>query len=885
MVRKVKVLFAFNNEGQVNSLVDFYKKTYGEKLEVTKVYFFRSLIDTLRKNKNFDRIVIHEELEPFGSKNQDAIDKYLFNNLDKASDEAGKADIILVCTERRQYSDKFVKNLFNIGIYNFLTGQDRTFGKVSELINKPRTKKEAKTIIDVDVEENPYEANEKVDELELRNIIKYYEQNVNNREKIVAGFESLYEQYSFEKLKQIVPFLPIKSREILEQSSQKYIALMSYKPPKAGKGEKIKIVEVPVYIPQENVKNPIEPPVYKPEPIVEEKPKVTEQPKITEEKPKVVEQPTIKYVPPVIEEKVELPKPKPEIKEPEYTVKYVDELPKEKPKVERVEPQIKKFDEDFKVEKHEESKTTSGESEKKVQKFEEKINVKDKKEEAPIEKPKIDLAEPKPKEISIEEIEENKLGEETEKKPKIEKVEPVVEAPVIEKPKIEKIEPVVEPPVVEKPKVEKVEPPVIEKPKVEKIEPVVAPPVVEKPKVEKIEPVVAPPVVEKPKVEKIEPVVAPPVVEKPKVEKIEPVVAPPVIEKPKVEKVEPVVAPPVVEKPKVEEPQIIKPTVLPKVEQEPKQTAYSQPTKYQPPRPMPEEPRIQTVTQVIEKEVIKEIYDTPRDYKKAVCFIGAHKTGTTFIINAVANVLAGKGIKVAILDLTNNKDSYLIYTNRDLDQKDVASNSLNNLSIGQNRPFKLGNLSIYTGIPRINNKQLDVYKAIEIAKRENSVILIDCDFTTKKDVPDVFRYAQSIYVVQDMDALNVLPITMFLKELKNADVDPTKISVIVNKYMKSSIKIDDIVGPLAYYTSPDFSVMEEGLLPKNVKKFIVPFDEQNYLRYVENISSGKMNFSGFSEDFKQAISIIIQDIFPIGTRPTSRATEESGFIKGIFKKR
>ena len=119
----MKVLFAFNSEESVNQLVEFYKKTYGEKLEATKVYFFRSLIDTLRKNKNFDRIVIHEELEPFGSKNQDAIDKYLFNNFDKASDEANGADIIVVCTERRQPNDKFVKNLFNLGIYNILTGQ------------------------------------------------------------------------------------------------------------------------------------------------------------------------------------------------------------------------------------------------------------------------------------------------------------------------------------------------------------------------------------------------------------------------------------------------------------------------------------------------------------------------------------------------------------------------------------------------------------------------------------------------------------------------------------------------------------------------------------------------------------------------------------------
>ena len=45
---------------------------------------------------------------------------------------------------------------------------------------------------------------------------------------------------------------------------------MSYKPTKSGKGDKIKIVEVPVYIPQESIKKPDEPPIYKPEKVVPE---------------------------------------------------------------------------------------------------------------------------------------------------------------------------------------------------------------------------------------------------------------------------------------------------------------------------------------------------------------------------------------------------------------------------------------------------------------------------------------------------------------------------------------------------------------------------------------------------------------------------------------
>ena len=41
----------------------------------------------------------------------------------------------------------------------------------------------------------------------------------------------------------------------------------------------------------------------------------------------------------------------------------------------------------------------------------------------------------------------------------------------------------------------------------------------------------------------------------------------------------------------------------------------------------------------------------------------------------------------------------------------------------------------------------------------------------------------------------------------------------------------------------------------------------------------------FSEEFKQAITILIQDIFPIGSRPTSRVAEDTGFLKGILRKR
>ena len=49
-----------------------------------------------------------------------------------------------------------------------------------------------------------------------------------------------------------------------------------------------------------------------------------------------------------------------------------------------------------------------------------------------------------------------------------------------------------------------------------------------------------------------------------------------------------------------------------------------------------------------------------------------------------------------------------------------------------------------------------------------------------------------------------------------------------------------------------------------------------------------VNYYFLSEDeFKQAISIIVQDVFPIGggKSPHKPASEENSFFKGLFKKR
>ena len=49
--------------------------------------------------------------------------------------------------------------------------------------------------------------------------------------------------------------------------------------------------------------------------------------------------------------------------------------------------------------------------------------------------------------------------------------------------------------------------------------------------------------------------------------------------------------------------------------------------------------------------------------RKVIAFVGTSKNGTSFIINNVAKILAENGIDTAILDVTQNRNSYYIFNN------------------------------------------------------------------------------------------------------------------------------------------------------------------------------------------------------------------------------
>ena len=105
------------------------------------------------------------------------------------------------------------------------------------------------------------------------------------------------------------------------------------------------------------------------------------------------------------------------------------------------------------------------------------------------------------------------------------------------------------------------------------------------------------------------------------------------------------------------------------------------------------------ITSVMEKEVVKSVYEVPKDYKKVVCMIGAPKTGTTFCINALAHMMYKNDVKTAIVDMTKKRDSYILYTYDNEGKRAIAAESLKYASNGMNEPLVYGKLSIYTSMP------------------------------------------------------------------------------------------------------------------------------------------------------------------------------------------
>lgn len=249
--------------------------------------------------------------------------------------------------------------------------------------------------------------------------------------------------------------------------------------------------------------------------------------------------------------------------------------------------------------------------------------------------------------------------------------------------------------------------------------------------------------------------------------------------------------------------------------------------------------------------------------KKIVTFVGTSKNGTSFILNNVAELLSSQGIDVAILDATQNRNAYYIYTKNEEALRRRAYTCIEDLTRGEAKGIKVNNnLTVYTALPHEKESIKKVEPILETLIKNHTLILIDCDFDTPINY---FQHAQEIYLVQSMDVLTIQPLTEFLREMKAKEIlTESKIRIIINKYVKlKSVTEKAIIGGMAFYNDPAMSYMTELFDRNTVKYMTIPFEQDIYSRYLDGLINCNITLKGYSKVFMQLLKQLGNSVYPL----------------------
>ena len=767
----MKVLFAVSNDKMSESIVRQYQKEYKQIISYKNVYYFNAILKELQRDKTYDRIIISEDLEQYVNTNYEQMDKFLFDRLDSISDEASNINgedipIILICTERRNKGEQLLIRLFGIGIYNAILGTDRSVNEVCRLLNRPRSKKEAKIYYKIDSEDVTYEKNDEndVSEQEIQNILAHYKSLGNNEERYVESFNRIASQYNDTQLRVISKFLPLNVKAVLEANSTKYQEINSYNNKisdkvRVNKRSEAKSGTSEVLL--QNVRIPkMSEPVVVPSSIdTSKKKKVGSKSSANEIKKESVK--------PII---------RPE---------KIEEVPLDDIEIENI-PSFEETEETF-------APTLNFEGNNELVTIE-----KEKKVEEPV----------------VTDPPKRKRG----------RPRKVVEEPVVQVPKRKRGRP------------RKVVEPAVEEP----TENAVLPGVQEED--EGILPGIT--TTNIPREEKIVTNTRTTPKEETGIPGIE--TSHPETYNPVYEDEEESVLPGFENDGEIEEQYT---NVLKNLKEENDNTTYKEPIN-------------------VEENQYEEL-DIERllsQGQKIVAFLGTSKNGTSFLVNNVAELLSSNGIDTAILDLTQNRNAYYIYTRNEDDLREKSNYLMKNLVEGRADGLKEHrNLTIYTSAFENDTELTNVEPIIETLARNHTVVLLDCDFTTPMKY---FKYAQEIYLVQSMDILTIQPLTAFLRKLSDKGMlEESKVRVILNKFMRTKqINEELLIGGISIYNDASMTVRKELFNRRTVPYITIPFEMKTYLRYLDGLVVCDVSLKGYSKEFMQSLKQLANMIYNQGDK-------------------
>lgn len=284
--------------------------------------------------------------------------------------------------------------------------------------------------------------------------------------------------------------------------------------------------------------------------------------------------------------------------------------------------------------------------------------------------------------------------------------------------------------------------------------------------------------------------------------------------------------------------------------------------------------KTKTITK-IEKEYIHSI---PSDYNKIVAFVGNRKAGTTTIVDFVARIFTQREKKVSVLDLTSNKTLYYMKCWGDTAISSKEKRALEYLNRGENYPITVGeNYKLYTQIetPGDNDfKEFDFFNAIEQVRYDTDIILIDMDFQTPCEW---LKYGvTSVYLVNDMNILDMLTVKEYIRALIEKGVNNKKINLVVNKCVKAKVRPEDILAsitqPIPYLEYDS----ESNCLDISKRLFTVDFELDTYNSLISSYLFVGEEIS-LPSKLEEQILEICKHIYPLTIQP-----KKSFSLKGLI---
>ena len=753
----MKVLFAVSNENTSQAIIKKYQTEYKKILSYKNVYYFNAILKELQRDKTYDRVVISEDLEQYVNTDYEQMDKFLFDRLDSISDEASNSKgedipIILICTERRNKSEPILVKLFGIGIYNAILGNDRSASEVCRLINRPRSKKEAKLYYKIDTEDVSYEKDDEndVSEVEIQNILAHYKRIGNDEEKYVESFNSIADQYNEAQLRVISKCLPADVRAVLEENSERYQKVNSYSNKVSNKLRVEKKKKEPgtseILLKNSKIQKMSEPVVIPSSIDANKKKKIITKPSQFNE----IMQGNINKKP--IEE--------------ENSLEENDDLLK-----------------DIELEEIPESEYM----------------------------PEVDINELQDIEEPAVEENKNQPVKRGRGRPRKASTETVVEQPKRKRgrPRKAAAETVIEQPVEEEENI--------------------------LPGFEEDEEETTLPGFENIKEDEANPIF----------EENEEDTVLPGFEQDDDEMVE-----------------------LPGVEKQ--ENIDDQYTDALNNLRMENQKTSNIEHDVLRRDRLEypelDMSRILNPGQKIVAFVGTSKNGTSFLVNNVAEILSTNGIDTAILDLTQNRNAYYIYTKNEDDLRDQSTYIMNNLKVGKAYGIQEHkNLTIYTSPFEGDENMRDVEPIVETLARSHKVVLLDCDFLTPMRY---FKYVQEIYLVQSMDILTIQPLTAFLRQLSDKEMlEESKVRVVLNKFIKTrEINEQLLIGGISIYNDAGMTVRKELFDRKTVKHITIPFDLKSYLKYLDGMVTCDVSLKGYSKEFLQSLKSLANMVYQTGKK-------------------